>query len=69
MAMMRGTTSTRKLVPAIHAALPVLRRSFLAMTVASEPASFVRRMIGWLQTLAIADDCFFAIGESDVDLI
>uniref|UniRef100_A0A0A9EVX5 Uncharacterized protein n=1 Tax=Arundo donax TaxID=35708 RepID=A0A0A9EVX5_ARUDO len=36
---MSGTTSTRKVVPAIHAAFPVLRISFFAMAAASRPCA------------------------------
>uniref|UniRef100_A0A8R7PI94 Uncharacterized protein n=1 Tax=Triticum urartu TaxID=4572 RepID=A0A8R7PI94_TRIUA len=37
--MMSGTTSTRKVVPAIHAAFPVLRSSFPATAAASRPCA------------------------------
>ena len=36
--MMSGTAKIRKVVPTIHAALPVLRRSFLDTTAALEAA-------------------------------
>nr|ACR36106.1 unknown [Zea mays] len=37
--MISGTTSTRKVVPAIHAAFPVLRSSFFATAAASRPCA------------------------------
>jgi len=51
--MMRGTTRTRKVVPAIHAALPVLFRSFFVTNAASHAACLPRNTMGDPLSLAI----------------
>ena len=51
--MMSGTTSTRNVVPAIHAAFPVLFRSFFVTKPASETLRFACWTIGDSVTLAI----------------
>lgn len=51
--MMRGTTRTMKVVPAIQAAFPVLRRSFLETKTALEAASLPRDTIEDWENLEI----------------
>lgn len=51
--MIKGTTRMRKVVPAIHAALPVLFRSFFVTNVASDAACFPRETISDCEILAI----------------
>ena len=44
--MIKGTTKIKKVVPAIQAALPVLRRSFLETKAASHAACLPRETMG-----------------------
>jgi len=62
---MRGTTRTRKVVPAIHAALPVLRRSFFATKAASPAASLPRTTMEEREILARTELELLGLSGSD----